>query len=65
MFEQEPVDVAVFEPVAERVILTPHMSWYTEETEMELRRQGAAEARRILNGERPLNPVVVPEEETV
>lgn len=65
VFEREPVDVAVFEPVAERVILTPHMSWYTEETELELRRQGAAEARRILDGERPLHPVVVPEEEPV
>jgi hypothetical protein len=41
------------------------MSWYTEETELELRRQGAAEARRILDGERPLHPVVTPEEEPV
>ena len=65
VFEPEPLDVAVFEPVAERVILTPHMSWYTEETELELRRQGAAEARRILEGGRPLNPVAVPQEEAV
>lgn len=61
VFETEPVDVNVFAAVADQVILTPHMSWYTEETELELRRHGAAEARRILDGETPLHPVVVPE----
>jgi len=65
VFEPEPVDASVFASVADQVILTPHMSWYTEETELELRRQGAAEARRILDGERPLHPVVTPEEEPV
>ncbi|HJR91727.1 MAG TPA: C-terminal binding protein [Acidimicrobiia bacterium] len=63
VFETEPFDPAPFETVADRVILTPHMSWYTEETELELRRQGAAEARRILVGEPLLHPVVSPEKE--
>lgn len=61
VFEKEPLDVSVFDPVADQVLLTPHMSWYTEETELELRRRGAAEARRLLDGESPLHPVI-PEE---
>lgn len=60
VFENEPPDVSVFEPVGERVILTPHMSWYTEESELALRRQAAAEARRILDSEPPLHAVVTP-----
>jgi D-3-phosphoglycerate dehydrogenase len=62
VYDPEPPDIAVFEPVADRLILTPHMAWYTEESETELRRQGATEARRILDGQAPLHPVVVPEE---
>ena len=61
VFEQEPPDVSIFEPVADRLILTPHMSWYTEESELALRRQAAAEARRILNSEEPVHAVVTPE----
>jgi D-3-phosphoglycerate dehydrogenase len=60
VFESEPPDVALFEPVIDRVTLTPHMSWYTEESELALRRQAATEARRILVGEEPLHPVVAP-----
>jgi D-3-phosphoglycerate dehydrogenase len=60
VFETEPPDIDVFEPVRDRVILTPHMSWYTEETELALRRQAASEANRILNSEKPLNAVVTP-----
>lgn len=60
VFEREPPDVTVFEPVSDRVILTPHMSWYTEESELALRRQAAAEARRILDSQSPLHPVVTP-----
>ena len=60
VYHPEPPDVSLFEPVADSVVLTPHMAWYTEETELELRRQGAAEARRILEGEPPLNPIVTP-----
>lgn len=65
VFEQEPPEVGTFTVAAERLILTPHMSWYTEETEHELRRQGAAEARRILDGDTPLHPVVTPTEAAV
>jgi D-3-phosphoglycerate dehydrogenase len=65
VFEREPPDVTVFEPVSDRVILTPHMSWYTEESELALRRQAAAEARRILDSQAPLHPVVTPAEAEV
>jgi D-3-phosphoglycerate dehydrogenase len=60
VFEGEPPDVAIFEPVSDRVILTPHMSWYTEESELALRRQAAAEAGRILTSQQPLHAVVTP-----
>jgi D-3-phosphoglycerate dehydrogenase len=60
VFETEPPDPSMFEQVADRLLLTPHMSWYTEETEDELRRKAAAEAARILAGEPALHPVVTP-----
>jgi D-3-phosphoglycerate dehydrogenase len=60
VFEQEPPDVTLFESVSDRVILTPHMSWYTEESQLALRRQAAVEARRILDSQPPLHPVVTP-----
>jgi D-3-phosphoglycerate dehydrogenase len=60
VFEHEPPDVTVFESVLDRLILTPHMSWYTEESELALRRQAAADARRILDSQPPLHPVVAP-----
>lgn len=65
VFELEPPDVTVFEPVWDQVILTPHMSWYTEESELALRRHAAAEARRILDSQSPLHPVVTPAEAEV
>ena len=46
--------------VAEHIILTPHMAWYTEESEHDLRVKAAQEARRLLEGERPRDVVVEP-----
>ncbi len=60
VFEREPPDLTVFESVSDRVVLTPHMAWYTEESQLALRRQAAAEARRILDSQPPLHPVVTP-----
>ena len=57
VFPREPVDPAVFEPVADRVLLTPHMAWYTEESEADMRRKAAAEAARLLRGEPLREPV--------
>ncbi len=62
VFNPEPPDVAVFEPVRDRVILTPHVAWYTEESERSLRVKTAEEAKRIVAGEEPRNPVPLPEE---
>ena len=42
------------------VILTPHSAFYSVEGFVELRTKAAEEARRILRGERPRNPVNTP-----
>ncbi len=61
VFSQEPPDLAPFGDVLDRMILTPHMAWYTEETERALREGAAHEALRLLRGERPLHPVATPD----
>lgn len=65
VFDPEPPHLEALEPAADHLILSPHMAWYTEETETELRRQGAAEARRILDGEEPRHAVVSPTEAVI
>lgn len=61
VFAPEPPDPALFADVADRVILTPHMAWYTVESERDLRTKAAQEALRLVEGERPLEVVVEPE----
>jgi D-3-phosphoglycerate dehydrogenase len=56
VYPEEPPPTDRFS--SEQLILTPHMAWYTEETELEMRRQAAAEARRLLQGLPLANPVV-------
>jgi D-3-phosphoglycerate dehydrogenase len=58
VFPTEPVDASVFATVSERVLLTPHMAWYTEESEADMRRKAADEAARLLRGEPLREPVV-------
>jgi D-3-phosphoglycerate dehydrogenase / 2-oxoglutarate reductase len=60
VFHREPADPSAYASVAERMILTPHMAWYTEESECDLRVKAAQEARRLLAGERPRDVVVDP-----
>ena len=60
VFPSEPVDVAVLGDVVDRVLLTPHMAWYTEESEADMRRKAAEEAARLLAGEALRDPVVEP-----
>lgn len=58
------LDVVEVEPLADerirrhpRIVLTPHSAFYSVEGFLEMRTKGAAEARRILTGEPPRNPV--------
>ena len=59
------LDVLEVEPVApdhpflkeERILLTPHAGWYSEESKIDVRVQGAEEVVRVLRGERPRAPV--------
>ncbi len=57
VFPEEPPDLDRLHEVSARVILTPHMAWYTEESQLELRQKAAQEAARALRGEPLLNPV--------
>jgi D-3-phosphoglycerate dehydrogenase len=57
----EPPDLSIFAPVADRLIATPHMAWYTAESERDLREKATQEAVRILQGEPPHDAVVTPE----
>jgi D-3-phosphoglycerate dehydrogenase len=41
----------------ENVILTPHMSFYSEESLIDLQRKAAEEVVRVLSGDTPLNPL--------
>jgi D-3-phosphoglycerate dehydrogenase len=60
VFVTEPPGRA-FADVADRTILTPHMAWYTEESEFQLRVKAAREALRLLDGNPPLNAAASPE----
>ncbi|MDE0141931.1 MAG: C-terminal binding protein [Caldilineaceae bacterium] len=59
------LDVLNVEPVAadhpflkeERILLTPHAGWYSEESKVDVRVQGAEEVVRVLRGELPRAPV--------
>ncbi len=62
VFPSEPADASVFADVADAVLLTPHMSWYTDESEHDMRRKASDEAARLLAGEPLRDPVVEPPE---
>lgn len=51
----EPPDLTVFDGVTDRLLLTPHMAWYAEESATELRRRAAQEARGALVGDPPVH----------
>jgi D-3-phosphoglycerate dehydrogenase len=46
----------------ERVVVTPHAAWYSEESSDTLKSEVAREAIRIITGERPRSPVNEPSE---
>lgn len=58
VYPNEPPDLSVLDDMADRVLLTPHMAWYTEESETDMRRKAAADAARLLRGEPLADPVV-------
>lgn len=39
----------------ENVVITPHMGWYSEESEKEVRRKAAEEIIRVIKGEKPIH----------
>ena len=59
------LDVLVTEPPApdsfllgeERILITPHVAWYSEEAQVDVRQKGAEEVARVLRGQRPSAPV--------
>jgi C-terminal binding protein len=58
------LDVVEVEPLIDerlrrhpRIVLTPHSAFYSVEGFQEMRTKGATEARRLLTGEAPRNPV--------
>lgn len=57
VLREEPPDES--HPLLDRedVILTPHAGWYTVEAKRDAREKAARDARRVLNGEKPINPV--------
>jgi D-3-phosphoglycerate dehydrogenase len=61
-------DVGWEEPLAENsdnanllarpnVLITPHLGWYSEESEIEVRKKAAMEIARVIRGEKPLHVV--------
>ena len=64
VFDSEPPDPQQYADVLDRIILTPHMAWFTEETERDLRVKTAEEAKRLLDGDAPLHPVSTNSERT-
>jgi D-3-phosphoglycerate dehydrogenase len=56
VFEEEPnVPPEYFE--LENIVLTPHVAWYSEEANLQLRRSAIEEIVRVLTGHSPKNPV--------
>lgn len=58
VFAKEPPNLEVFSGVEDHLLFTPHMAWYTEESEADLRFKAAHEVRRLLLGEQPKEIVV-------
>jgi D-3-phosphoglycerate dehydrogenase len=48
--------------VHERVVVTPHSAWYSEESELAMKTDAASEVARVLGGEAPRSPVNEPED---
>jgi D-3-phosphoglycerate dehydrogenase / 2-oxoglutarate reductase len=62
VLETEPPEAGDALVVHERVIVTPHAGWYSEESYETLKSEAAREVVRVLTGERPRSPVNEPAE---
>lgn len=56
VFEEEP-NVRPELLRLENIVLTPHVAWYSEEADLQLRRSAIEEIIRVLTGHSPKNPV--------
>jgi D-3-phosphoglycerate dehydrogenase len=57
VLEEEPLNWANPLRHIDRIILSDHAAWYSEESQQELQQRTAREAVRVLCGEAPFNPV--------
>lgn len=57
VMENEPVTADRALLKSERVLITPHLAWYTEQSTERMRRYASREVARVLRGERPRNLV--------
>ena len=60
VLETEPPEAGDLLVAHERVLITPHAAWYSEESMESLKSEVAREVVRVLSGERPRSPVNVP-----
>jgi D-3-phosphoglycerate dehydrogenase / 2-oxoglutarate reductase len=56
VFEHEP-EVPPELLALENIVMTPHVAWYSEEADLQLRRSSIEEIVRVLGGQPPKNPV--------
>lgn len=57
VLETEPIDPDSPLLREERILITPHAAWYSEEAKIDLRTRCAEEVVRVLSGEKPRSPV--------
>jgi len=55
--EKEPIEQDSNLKKYDNVILTPHVAWYSEESQTDLQTKAGEEIVRVLSGEKPLNSV--------
>ena len=57
--EPPPADDEILQALLkhERVIITPHIAWYSEQAQVDMRTRAAEDIARVLRGERPRTPV--------
>lgn len=63
VFRREPPDLEEEVIESDKVILTPHIAWMSEESKIELRRKSAENVRSVLQGSIPDYPVNSPTSE--